>query len=198
MCISSLKCREPHQILATAAMSSDTHPICSCRGQSSRPASLQASPAAPQQAQQAAPYYRSFELRGEAIARRIGLERAAPAAIQDKQLQQQQEEQPAAEGLAGERRPAAAPCATSPTLGVAGQYESYLPPAPQEQQEELAASLQQAVAGQPGDGVAGTAVAAGAGDEAEADAIMRLSVRDALRLPPTLLMSSCTDVTVPW
>lgn len=28
MCISSFKCRESHQILATVAMSSGTHPFC--------------------------------------------------------------------------------------------------------------------------------------------------------------------------
>jgi hypothetical protein len=43
-------------------------------------------------------------------------------------------------------------------------------------------------------------LAAVIGPEADGDggSTLRLSVSEARRLPPTVLMSSCADVTVPW
>ena len=114
----------------------------------------------------AARYYSSFELAGEAIARRIGFERVAAA------------EAAAAGDAAGAAL--AGGTAAPPAGGV--------PPAA----PTPAAARAVPVAAQAGSDSSGS----GSGDHAWR--IFDLTVEAARRLPPTVLTSSCTDITVPW
>lgn len=118
----------------------------------------------------AARYYQSFELSGEAIARRIGFDRvaAAEAAAADAAADAAQAVAAAGGGPAAVE--AAAAAARRAALAVC-------PP------------VVPAAAG------AGASIAGGTVEEA---GIMQLTVEAARRLPPTVLASSCTDVTVPW
>ncbi|EFN56733.1 hypothetical protein CHLNCDRAFT_144155 [Chlorella variabilis] len=106
----------------------------------------------------AARYYSSFELAGEAIARRIGFDRVA-------------------------RAEAAAAAAAADSRGPGGSAMPR-PAAP-------AAAVPVAVPPREGDADAG-------GGGVEEEGIMALTVGAARLLPPTVLTSSCTDVTVPW
>jgi hypothetical protein len=119
----------------------------------------------------AGPYYQSFQLQGEAIARRINFDRVAAAAAV-----------PVTAAAAAAAAPVAA---AAPAAGSNGGWDG--------SSDGDAASSDSTVAS----GSSNAAVASG--DTAVASGgIMDLTVEAALRLPPTVLSSSCTDITVPW
>lgn len=130
----------------------------------------------PADAVAAARYYSSFELAGEAIARRIGFDRVAAA-------------EAAAVEAAAEAASAAAAAGGTPREVAAAAAAA-------------AARRAVAVAAVPAEevpGAAGEATTAGmAPGKVQSSGIMALSVEAARRLPPTVLTSSCTDLTVPW
>lgn len=131
----------------------------------------------PANAVAAARYYESFELAGEAIARRIGFDRVAAA-------------EAAAADAAAEAAAAAADAGGSPREIAAAAAAA-------------AARRAVAVAAVPAEGLPTAAAEASAAPAAarlnvDDSGIMALTVEAARRLPPTVLTSSCTDITVPW
>lgn len=124
----------------------------------------------------AARYYQSFDLAGEAIARRIGFDRVAAT---------EAAAAPAAPAAGQTLRPAAA--AARGSNGAARAVPA------------AAAACSSAAAARAVPAAAPAAAALGGGADGGGPwRIFGLTVDAVRRLPPTILTSSCTDVTVPW
>lgn len=135
----------------------------------------------PADAVAAARYYSSFDLAGEAIARRIGFDRVAAAEAEAVEAAAEAASATAAAG-GTPREVAAAAAAAAARRAVA-----------------VAAVPAEEVPGAAGESPAAEAPTAGiAAGTVESSGIMALSVEAARRMPPTVLTSSCTDLTVPW